>query len=139
MGLYDSIYFKRSMPEGFPPEITSETEFQTKSLDCEMLTFEIHEGGALKLVGGWHLEMNDPDPANERFRERARQYLFYDGSVDIYASFQRGGKRWTFDVTLHYWDGELKRIKTREPYCFDDYLAAYRAAQESASHAPQTS
>ena len=131
MGMFDSIYFKRPMPEGCPPEVTSETEFQTKSLDCEMLTFEIHEDGKLRLIGDMRLEMCDPGPYEKRFQEQQQEYLGYDGCIQAYASFERDGKKWSYDLALHYWNGELKRIKAREPVCWTDVYARWAAEREA--------
>lgn len=92
MGMYDLVICRYPLP-GTPPDFCAslDHQYQSKSLDCVMATFEITEAGELKRVSSsFSQEMDQPEPVSFH-----GVLQFYDGNTTGYAfgvSFTAAGE-----------------------------------------------
>lgn len=94
MGMFDTVTFRYRMPDG-----ETESEYQTKELDCECDDYEISaEGRLLKWqsdVGGYadtNFEGAFTMTANEGYR-----LYFEQGTLAWIEVYSQGDRRWPFE------------------------------------------
>lgn len=94
MGMFDTVTFRYRMPDG-----ETESEYQTKDLDCECAFYEISAEGRL---------LRCPDDADELAEtgfdgfitvcaRRCYHLYFTRGQLEWIEVCSQGDKRWPFD------------------------------------------
>ena len=96
MGLFDTV---KVIDYPLPGGVTRD-DWQTKSLDCAMDTYEIRADGSLWRISGWFRTPDDAEPTTERMTWTG-ELRFYDFDpdldpkwVEMLAVFHDGRVRW---------------------------------------------
>jgi hypothetical protein len=106
MGMYDTLFCKRKLPDGAPPELTPEDDYQTKCVWSMLATIEIGEDGRLKCIRGPYSTGNDP----ENIAESQAELDKFDGCIQFYTDYLRDGKRRWAEFKAVFVDGELMKF-----------------------------
>lgn len=101
MGMFDTVTFRYRMPD-----CETETEYQTKELDCECEFYEISASGRLLKwqsdVGGF-ADMNFDGSFNMSANEGYRLY-FEQGTLKWIEPYSRTEERWPFEPARYLAD-----------------------------------
>jgi hypothetical protein len=122
MGMFDTIHLKVSIPDDIPYIIPPEWGFQTKSMDSQLLSYEIRNDGLYKRHD--HYE-DDPtemywDPLLEEdvFKSRFVHTTYskvedFHGDITLYSSFKvDDDSRVWIELNARFTDGIFTRLTT---------------------------
>ena len=83
MGMFDQIRVTRAMPDGYQ----SSDWYQTKSMECLLVDYEIDDNDQL-----WELGVcTRPDPDGKQKLHHTGEIVFYDDASKMYCAFSDDG------------------------------------------------